>query len=117
MPRILLVEDEADVRLVMEHVLIDAGHSVETTATMAGGMAALARYGLLFDLVITDVKLPDGTGIDIADAATEKGVPVILITGYAFTLPPQKMQEYDVLLKPLRPVEIVTAVEQALRDR
>lgn len=39
------------------------------------------------DLVVADGKLPDGTGMDVSDAATEKGVKCIIIAGYAFTLP------------------------------
>ena len=54
--------------------------------------------------------------MDVCDAAAEKGVKCIIITGYAFTLPVGTAERYEVLLKPLRPAEIVAAVDQALRD-
>ncbi len=114
MPRILLVEDDLDVRFVIEHILVDAGHEVDTTETMTGGTELLARRR--YDLVVADGKLPDGTGMDVCDAAAEKGVKCIIITGYAFTLPVGTAERYEVLLKPLRPAEIVAAVDQALRD-
>lgn len=114
MPRILLVEDDLDVRFIIEHVLIDAGHEVDTTGTMSGGAELIAcrRY----DLVIADGKLPDGTGMEVCDAAADKGLRCMMITGYAFTLPVGAADRYDILLKPLRPVEIVAAVDRALKD-
>ena len=110
---ILIVDDDEDVRLVMEHVLIDAGYEVDTTGTASGGHKLLQDRS--YDLVIADGKLPDGTGMEIADEALEKGTEVLVISGYAFTLPLEMRGRYEILLKPLRPNEIVTAVAQVLR--
>ena len=63
MPRILLVEDERDVRLIIEHVLIDAGYEVDTAETMTAGRELLKRGS--HDLVLADAKLPDGSGMDV----------------------------------------------------
>lgn len=112
MPNILLVEDDADVRLIIEHVLIDAGHDVDATGTMEGALALLLSRS--YDLVIADGKLPDGTGMQVADRAIEKGHKALIITGYAFTLPVEARRRYDILLKPLRGTEIVAAVDRAL---
>ena len=60
-------------------------------------------------------KLPDGNGILVLDKATANGARGLIITGYAFTLPPQELQKHEVLLKPIRPAEIVAAVDYALR--
>ena len=114
MPRILLVDDEPDVRLVLEHVLIDAGYEVDTTGTASGGRDLLRCRS--YDLVVADGKLPDGTGMEIADMAIDGGGKALLITGYAFTLPRDSRDRYEILLKPLRPIEIVRAVERALAD-
>jgi DNA-binding response OmpR family regulator len=59
---ILIVDDDEDVRLVMEHVLIDAGYEVDTTGTASGGHKLLQDRS--YDLVIADGKLPDGTGLE-----------------------------------------------------
>jgi len=109
-----LVEDDEAVRLMIEHVLLHEGHEVHATGTMTDAMN-LIRCGR-YDLVISDVKLPDGTGIDVADAATDKDIKTIVISGYAFSLPREVADRYEILLKPLRPIEIVAAVEQSLQD-
>ena len=112
MAYILLVEDDLDVRLLIEHVLIDAGHRVEVTGTMAEGCDLLRRGS--YDLVIADGMLPDGTGMDIADAAREHGIKTLVITGYAFSLPPGSQERYEILLKPVGRGELVDAVERGL---
>ncbi len=111
--RLLLVEDDPDVRLIVEHVLVAAGHQVDAVGTMRGGIELL-RAAHPYDLVLTDERLPDGSGTEIADAATELGIKTIIMTGYAFMMSGGAKDRYEVLLKPLRPVEIVAAVERAL---
>ena len=83
--RILLVEDERDVRLILEHVLIDAGYAVDTAETASGARELLD--GGSYDVLLADARLPDGTGMDLCDAAAELGVKCLVMTGYAFTLP------------------------------
>jgi DNA-binding response OmpR family regulator len=114
MARILLVEDDADVRLMLEHVLLHEGHEVDTAQTVSGGKNRL-RSGS-YDLALLDGKLPDGHGAEVADAASAKGMKVIIVTGYAFTLPHAARERYRVLLKPLRPFELVAEIERVLGD-
>lgn len=112
MPRILLVEDDRDVRLILEHVLIDDGHQVDALGAMADGKRLLETRS--YDLVVADARLPDGTGMELCDAAAQRGLKSIIITGYAFTLPAGVADRYDVLLKPVRPSEIISAIERVL---
>jgi len=112
MARILLVEDDVDVRPVMEHVLLSAGYEIDAVATEADARELLARVS--YDLVIADAKLPDGTGLTVADDARENGTKALIITGYAFTLPHGAFERYDVLLKPLRPTELLDVVARYL---
>jgi len=118
MPRILVVEDDPDVRLFLEHVLLDAGYEVGVAENVKGGCELLDE--VRYDLVLTDGRLPDGTGMAVADAAKEKGIPALILTGYAFILrelagaDPGK---YRVLLKPMRAEEIKAAVADALARR
>ena len=114
MPRILVVEDNAALRLFIEHVLLNAGYQVDAIGTMSDGTDLLRRRR--YDLVLSDVKLPDGIGLEIADLAREKDIKVLIITGHAFTLPAGTHKRYEFLLKPVGAAEILTAVNRALTD-
>jgi CheY-like chemotaxis protein len=67
-----------------------------------------------YDLALADGVLPDGTGLVIADEAERRVVPAIIITSYAFRLPKDDLARYELLLKPVRPAELLEAVEAAL---
>jgi DNA-binding NtrC family response regulator len=114
--RILLVEDDPDVRLVVEHVLIDEGYEVDAAENLQQGRAFLDAQS--YDLVLTDGRLPDGIGVDLADTARHNGIPALIMTGYAFILRAlaPDLSRYRVLLKPLRPAEIVEAVAGMLAE-
>lgn len=114
MPGILLVEDDAEVRLLVEHVLLDAGYDVDACETFEAGSQLLERCD--YDLVIADGRLRDGTGMRLADEAQACGVPALIITGYAFVLQEltAKRSNYDVLLKPISPDELLASVKNAL---
>jgi len=101
--RILLVEDDPDVRLLMEGVLLDADYEVDATDTVRSGCALLET--LPYDLLLADGRLPDGTGPMVAERAHEIGVKVLVVTGYSFELPREHISRYEVLSKPVRPRE------------
>jgi len=81
--RILLVDDEPDVRLAVADMLAEDGHAV---AAVGAGRAALMRLerGEPYDLVLTDLGMPDMTGWDVARAIKARWpkLPVALITGW-----------------------------------
>lgn len=117
MPRILLVEDDAEVRLLVEHVLLDADYGVDACETFEAGSELLERRG--YDLIIADGRLSDGTGMMLADEARARGIPALIMTGYAFVLHELSARrgQYDVLLKPISPEELLAGVENALASR
>jgi two-component system, NtrC family, response regulator HydG len=113
MVRILLVEDDPNVRAVFQHVLLDAGYAVDTRKTVEGGSAALCRRD--YDLVVADGRLPDGTGLELAEKARNRGIAALVVTGYAFSLREEigpGIDNYTVLLKPVRPSELLQAVAE-----
>jgi two-component system, NtrC family, response regulator HydG len=110
MTRILLVEDDTETGRLLEHVLIAAGYEVDRAHVVAGACLHLGRHS--YDLVIADVRLPDGTGIDVADGATEKGTKALIITGYALQYP--ELRRYAFLMKPIRPDELLDEVTRLL---
>jgi two-component system response regulator HydG len=114
MPRVLLVEDDTEVRLLVEHVLLDADYEVDSVETLGAGLRALRRRA--YDLAIADGRLPDGTGMELADSAREHDTPTLIMTGYAFVLAASGVDlgQYDVLLKPISPEELLTSVAKAL---
>ena len=112
MARILLVEDDLDVCLVMEHALSYGGHTVDATWRVIAAFVLLGSHP--YDLVVTDVRLPDGSGIEVADRAREKGIAALIVTGYAFSLPKDELHHFEFLLKPVRPSELILAVENML---
>jgi two-component system response regulator HydG len=115
MPRILLVEDDLDVRVLLEHVLQSAGLDVIAVETVANAIKLVETRP--FDLVVTDGKLGDGIGIDIADAAKARGIESLIVTGHAFQLPQARLSQYDYLLKPIRPAELLDAIRRKLPRR
>ena len=112
MPRILLVDDDTAVRLVFLEILFDAGYEVDTAHSFAAGSAILDS-GHPFDLLITDGRFDGGTGCALADKATERGIPVLVVTGNTFGIDDAK---YRVLAKPTRIEALLAAVASALKD-
>ena len=114
MPRILYVEDDVDVRSAYEQVLIAEGYEVDATQTIRGGEELLRRS--TYDLLIADGRLPDGTGEVLADQAAKLDIPALIVTGYAFIMRQltKDPERYKVLLKPIRPEELLVAIAQAL---
>ncbi|MFT5509892.1 MAG: CheY-like chemotaxis protein [Hyphomicrobiaceae bacterium] len=84
MARILVAEDDRFTREMVERVLVGDGH--EVTAAADGG-EALAAYdaGPAFDLVVTDVEMPNMTGIALAEALIAKNAEqrIIVMSGLA----------------------------------
>jgi DNA-binding response OmpR family regulator len=110
--RILLVEDDKDVRLVLEHVLVAAGYAVDSVATAQSARAWLGMRR--YDLVVADGRLGDGTGFEIADLAQNGGMKTLIVTGNAISFRPGELERYPYLLKPVRPHELERAVTRLM---
>jgi CheY-like chemotaxis protein len=80
--RILLVEDHGDTASALKWLLNSRGHDVETAGAVATAMQALARSE--FDLLLSDLGLPDGSGLDIMRHLVAQGrdLPGIVISGF-----------------------------------
>ena len=113
MSRILLVEDDRDLRLLLEHVLLGAGYRVDVADTVASASALLDRGA--YDLVLADGRLEDGTGMMVAEMGRVGGARTLIVTGYAFDLPREELERHEYLLKPVRPSELLEAVERVLQ--
>lgn len=84
--RILIVDDEVDLCELLSFQLVRSGYDVTTAA---GGKTAFALFERdPFDLVVTDIRMPNGDGLGLLSAirnSSRATVPVILMTGFADT--------------------------------
>jgi len=82
MPDILLVEDKESLRRVLRLTLESAGYSVAEAEDARAAAQSLAREP--FRLVLTDLRMPHGSGLDVLRASKEANpeAPVVLLTAY-----------------------------------
>lgn len=117
---ILVVDDDPGFRTLLETILRGEGYAVETAGSVAEARSAGSRKS--FHLVISDLKLPDGAGIDILRHWKEEmpEVPVILVTAFgsvASAVAAMKLGAMDYLGKPLSsPDELRVVVRKALEQ-
>ena len=81
---ILIVDDEADLVTTYERLLQRRGYRVVSAASRRDGLLVVEREPLA--LVVTDLRLPDGDGLDIVQAArrtTPSPTPSLVVTGFA----------------------------------
>jgi len=110
--RILLVEDDAAIHELLAAVLHGEGYRVDVATTVAEATAFLDESS--YALVIADWRLPDGNGLLIADIAAELGAETMVMSGYLFQMPGGRADRHETLMKPLRPSELVAAVERSI---
>jgi CheY-like chemotaxis protein len=109
--KLMIVDDDAEVRLIIAEFLEDFGYDV---LQANGGAEALRQLEQTPDLqmIITDIRMPDMSGIELADAATKRrpDLKIILISGYFVA------QQVDrrFLRKPFRMKELEAAVRDEL---
>jgi DNA-binding response OmpR family regulator len=94
MIRILLVEDDEEVGRLLGQILI--GYEMDRSYAVAGACSRLDHRS--DDPVLADARLPDGTGMDVADRAIEKGVKTLIIAGSALLYP--ELRRYEFLPNP-----------------
>lgn len=85
MPRILVVDDEAGVRTVVQRVLEARGYRVVLAVNGAEGLRRLEETPDGIDLLLTDIMMPVMNGFELTDVmrARRPGLPVLLMSGYA----------------------------------
>lgn len=104
--RVLVVDDEIEVREAIAELLVEEGHEVAVAADAAEALGRL-RAGPVPDLVLTDLRMPGMSGWELATAikARHPGVRVGLITGCLAQLPPTPAQRAAVEFVLEKPVD------------
>jgi DNA-binding NtrC family response regulator len=118
--RVLLIDDDPGLSEVIELLLSREGYGVERAGTVKAGIERSGAAGI--DLVITDLKLPDGTGLDAIREirGMHPGLPIIMITSYSSmesAIGALRAGAVDYLIKPFDNDEFLYAVSRALNER
>jgi signal transduction histidine kinase/CheY-like chemotaxis protein len=114
--RILLVDDDADVRPIAAAMLNDAGYDVMEAPSGAAALDALERANSQTALVLADIAMPGINGVEFAAIVrrTWPALPVLLMTGYADLDLLRTGRNLDVLRKPFTAAELQAKVQRAL---
>ncbi len=114
---ILVVDDEASVRTSLEKVLNKEGYITTTASSGNEAIKMLARTPV--DIVLSDLKMPEGDGLELLRALkkNKSSTEVILITGYGTVeaaVEAMKEGAYDFITKPFKKAVILSTIERAL---
>jgi two-component system response regulator PilR (NtrC family) len=115
--RVLIVDDERSMQEFLEIFFRREGYDVTTAGDVTGGTLCLENDE--FDLVISDMQMPDGSGLDLLQVVHEHcpEAATIMITAFASTdsaISAMKEGAYDYITKPFKVDEIRLVVEKAL---
>ncbi|MBQ5949054.1 sigma-54 dependent transcriptional regulator [Massilia sp. ST3] len=117
-PRILVVDDEADLRELLEITLLKMGLDVDSAATLRQARNLFDEHD--YALVLTDMRLPDGLGIELVReiGASGKGTPVAVITAFGSAenaVVALKAGAFDYIAKPVALDALRLMVRSALK--
>jgi CheY-like chemotaxis protein len=113
--KVLVVEDEALVAVLVEDALLDAGFDVIGPAATVEEALALLEAGAP-DAVVLDLNLAGETSTPVADALARRGIPYVIATGYGASGLPQGHQHAMVLAKPYDPAELTAMLGRICRQ-
>ena len=122
MARILIAEDDAQVRGFVARALADDGHETAVAADGAEALDTLARKNGDFDLLLTDIKMPvmDGIALALSAVRDHPELVILLMTGFADQRERAQGLDaliHDVIAKPFSLDQIKGAVKEALTVR
>jgi two-component system cell cycle response regulator CpdR len=122
MSRVLIVDDEDSMRLLVARAIAMDGHDITTASDGAEALEILGGPNGTFDLLLTDIQMPimDGIALALAAARDFPDLTILLMTGFA----EQRERAsglnaiaHDVITKPFSVADIRTAVADALASR
>ncbi|MEO6184798.1 MAG: sigma-54 dependent transcriptional regulator [Steroidobacteraceae bacterium] len=116
--KILVVDDEADIRVLLKEILSDEGYDVDVAAN--AGQARASRAKIAPDLVLLDIWMPDTDGITLLrewSASSPEGCPVVMMSGHGTVetaVEATRLGAFDFVEKPLSLAKLLRTVERAM---
>jgi DNA-binding NtrC family response regulator len=118
-PRILLIDDDANVREVLARLLASFGYDCQTAGDATSGLARFDEGD--WNLVLVDVVMPAGSGWGVVETIRRRAptVPIVLITGLSQPAVMQRARKWrlPVIPKPFRADALRTVVVTALQTK
>ena len=120
MNRVLIIDDDQDIRLLLNRFLTKNKFEVESASN--GEAAVQLLKSSTFDLILCDFKLPDATGLELIPKIKiiNPNAAIVIITGYTdvkIAVQSIKLGAYDYVTKPLYPDEILMTIKQAIASK
>ena len=117
--RIMLIDNEEGLCRMMEQILLDNGYLAKAYTSPIKAMEEFQPDA--WDMVISDIKMPGMSGLEVLQKVKEKekDIPVIMITAYAtvdMSIQALRKGAYDMLTKPFEPEELIYRVKNALQQ-
>jgi DNA-binding NtrC family response regulator len=114
---VLVVDDDNAVCRIVQRMLSDQHYQVQTSQSVADAILAIEKKP--FDAYVMDYKLPDGSGLDVAERIRSKGseAPIILMSGYDASSVASRAEKFrisDFLQKPFSREMICNALKKAI---
>lgn len=119
-PKILVVDDEANIRLFLEEILSQDGYEIITAESGEVAVGYIAEQ--LFDLALIDLKMPGIDGIEVLKTVREKSTKtvIIVLTAHASlesAIEALRSGAHDYLFKPCKPNQLRDTVQRGLFNR
>ena len=120
MEKILVIDDNKNMQLILKNILTDEGYDIETVGNGKGGLKLVKE--LKPDLVLLDIRLPQMNGMDVLQKIKEfdKDALVIMITAFGdikTAVQAMKLGAYDYVTKPFVNDDLTITIEKALKTR
>ena len=116
-PKVLIVDDDPEIRDIVAHVLTSHGWQVEEAADGAGLAACLRQAAP--DLILLDIRLPDQDGLSLAQRLrSQSDIPIIMLTGLGGEtdrIVGLEIGADDYVVKPFNPRELVARIKAVMR--
>lgn len=115
--RILVVDDEDDLRMLLEHVVTSAGYTVTTAEDGQDAIAKIQKD--TFDLALLDIQMPNASGIEVLKfiRTNAPATKAIMLTGYAdlnYAMEARQFGAKDFISKPYKLEDIIRTIENVL---